>query len=327
MCKGFIWLLKVCLAGVLALGILSVFSMFYFYTGVHRPNPSGATDFRWPNQLVIDRQEGNAVLRYDANGFNNLDPDFDRPIDNLMMGNSQMEAVHNKAGDNAAAMLNELCPEQYTYNIAMGSHTIYTCVKNLENALQEYEPTTAVLLQVSSLELDLDDMQLVLDGKYPTLPSYDTSLLAWLQTRVPACKLIYKQLEDWVEVNTANGKEPAQAQTLSTKEYKEATTAFLKKAADTVDRHGVRLIIFYIPPTEIAPDGSMTCLSDPEMLASFAGACEENGIVFLDMTEDFNALYEQQHKTPYGYANTRVGKGHMNKYGQQAVAQRLAQVL
>ena len=52
-----------------------------------------------------------------------------------------------------------------------------------------------------------------------------------------------------------------------------------------------------------------------------------NICLFVDLTDDFKGLYEQQHELPYGFANTQVGKGHMNQYGYRVLAERLSKEL
>lgn len=325
---GLTWLLKACLAGVTALVILSLLSLFYNYTGIHQPNPTGATDYIWePNNWMVDIREGFAVWRFDANGFINWQPDYDRPVTNLLMGDSQAQAAHVMGTDNLAARLNVLCPEQYTYNIAISSHGLYTCVKNLEDAIREFEPTSTVMIDAVSIEMDIDSMQRVLDDTYPTLPSYNTGLVAKLQKWFPGLKLVYKQLEQWASQAAAGAGQDTTAKSVPAKEYEDTLDAFLKKAADTAAAHGIRLIIFYIPPVSVSETGDIVCASDPDMLAAFACACAQNGIRFVDMTEAFGELYKNEYRMPYGFINTQVGKGHLNKYGYQVIAGELAETL
>ena len=326
--KVSMWFAKVCLAGCIAIALLSLFTLSYFYTGVHRPNPSGATDFLWePYQWIIDRKEGNACFRLDANGLNNPVGAADEPVDILLMGDSHMEAAHISASENVSALLNKLYPEKHTYNIALGGHTLYTCVKNIENALDEFEPTDYVLLDVKSVETEADSMRKVINDQYETAPSYNQTILAALQVYVPAIKLMYKQLEDWVTVEAAQKTEQIQQAAPKDQETLSLLDSFLKKAADAASKHGVQPLIFYIPPTNISPGGGIDCQTDRNMLSDFSQACEHNGIVFVDMTHAFERLYTEQHVLPYGFINTRVGKGHLNRYGCRAVADELVRVL
>jgi lysophospholipase L1-like esterase len=60
---------------------------------------------------------------------------------------------------------------------------------------------------------------------------------------------------------------------------------------------------------------------------AFEKACEDNDIIFVDMTDDFKQLYEEKNILPYGFINTKVGRGHLNKYGHMVIAKKLAQVI
>ena len=46
--------------------------------------------------------------------------------------------------------------------------------------------------------------------------------------------------------------------------------------------------------------------------------------IFIDTDNDFIELYKTKHILPYGFINTKVGSGHLNKYGHEVIAKRLA---
>lgn len=81
----------------------------------------------------------------------------------------------------------------------------------------------------------------------------------------------------------------------------------------------------YHPAVKLNDDGTLNI--ENEGVEKFKEACQENGIVFVDMTDDFESLYYKQHKLPYGFINTGVGVGHLNKYGHEVIANRLAKTI
>lgn len=85
------------------------------------------------------------------------------------------------------------------------------------------------------------------------------------------------------------------------------------------------MIIFYQPSTAIDCDGNYVDSTDREARKLFQSACEANGIIFVDMTDEFKALYEEKHILAHGFVNTAVGRGHLNKYGHRVIAQTLAE--
>ena len=84
------------------------------------------------------------------------------------------------------------------------------------------------------------------------------------------------------------------------------------------------MIIFYHSKTQIDRDGNYLDPTDPDARAAFVAACKANNITFLDMTEPFERLYNEQHILAHGFANTAVGYGHLNKYGHAIIAEELA---
>ena len=108
-------MLKKSISGMLSLMLLSAFSVFINYTGVHITNLNGATDYTWePRQLLTTVLEGFAFLRMDNNGFNNAKVIPNQETDVLLMGSSHVEAVQVGADENMGSQLNRLLPELYT---------------------------------------------------------------------------------------------------------------------------------------------------------------------------------------------------------------------
>jgi hypothetical protein len=315
---------KLVFSGILSLCLGSVLMSAYRYPGVHIVNESGATDYKWrPNQRKATMIEGFTWLRMDDNGFNNAYEPVGERVDILLMGSSQMEATTIAAKENTGYLLNETLPE-YTYNIGISGHTIYTCVKNLKAAVNEYQPTEYVILETASVELSVQDMQAVLEGTYAIIPSHDHGLLYILQKALPVLQTLYKQTRDWKNEGIEETEEIEQ---VYDETYAAALDAFLAKAATPVADSGAKLIIFYQPPTAIDEDGNYMDSTDLEAKALFQDACEENGILFVDMTEPFEELYNEQHRLAHGFINTGVGVGHMNKYGHQVIADTLVDVI
>ena len=68
-------------------------------------------------------------------------------------------------------------------------------------------------------------------------------------------------------------------------------------------------------------------LKESDFRMSFAELCADENIIFIDMTEEFVSLYEEQHILAHGFVNTTVGRGHLNRYGHASIAKRLAEVI
>lgn len=329
------WLLKACISGCITLFLLSGVTNIYNYTGVHIANPDRTTDYTWePNQLKSNMTEGFARFRMDSCGFNNTESSQKERVDILLMGSSHMEAVQVPQTDNVASRLNQIFPELYTYNIGMSGHVIYNNVSNMADAVSVYNPAQYVLLETGTVELKEDDMEKVIGGVFPRIPSYDNGIVYLIQKKIPAVKCIYKQLEDWM----ATGRNPFISNRLedtdavsetpySSQEYRRVLDIFLSKAVTPVREQGARMIIFYHPTMKLDESGVLLNPTDPDAEETFREVCEANDIIFIDMAEDYEKLYEREHSLPYGFINTAVGVGHMNKLGHKVVAERLAEVI
>ena len=294
-------------------------------TGVHIKNTTNATDYKWePYQKKTKSNEGFAWITFDEDGFNNrLVPDS---IDVLLMGSSHMEAVNINQDENVGVLLNETLEGKSLYNIGMSGHTIYTCVQNISDAVSYYSPSDYVVLEAESISLNKEDMLSVIDGEYPEIPSHDSGIVYILQKKLPVVKALYKALDDWRSAdNRSVASTPVPKEFDS--EYADILNQFLSKAVSGVSSSGAKLIIFYHPTTKIDEEGNLLNKTDSDALTAFQKACEKNRIIFVDMTSDFERLYEEEHILAHGFINTAVGTGHLNKYGHKAIAERLAEVI
>lgn len=94
------------------------------------------------------------------------------------------------------------------------------------------------------------------------------------------------------------------------------------------DKYNVHPVIVYHPDVRLHSDGNISFSSEGQdyvrMLQDECASCE---IIYVDMTDDFNKLYNDSHILAYGFTNTAVGTGHINKYGHQMIAKKLVEVI
>ncbi len=301
--------------------LLSLFVLFYGYTGIHISNASGATDYKWtPHQLKSTMTEGFAWLWMDEDGFNN--PEKPEIVDILIMGSSHMEAVNIDQSKNASSVLNALVPEYTVYNIGVSGHQIYQCANNLKKAVETYAPTRYIVVETDTVELNDRMMNQVISGQLQTIPSYESGLMYYIQKYCPAIKTIYKQTEDWRKADNAQKKESGSD---ATQTESELLSAFLEKMRSDCGAER-KLIILYHPGTVLDAEGHLIA-QNAEAVELFSSVCRQKDISFVDMTEDFQKLYEEQNILAHGFCNTGVGVGHLNVYGHERIAERLAKVI
>lgn len=328
---------KFVIAGCLALIILSMINIPYFYTGIHIDNETGATDYIWKSyQFKSNMTEGYAWIKLDQYGFNNTHENAEKAMHNgvdiLLMGSSHMEAVEVAENENVGYLLNEKLDGKNTYNIGTSGHDIYRNMDNMFAAVKTYEPKDYVIVETYDVELDEAKMSEVLCGTAEKIPSYDSGIVYHLQ-KIPAIKWIYKSLYEWISqskgmfgIDTDVLTSELEEEEISEK-YVKTLKNFLNIFAKASQENGNIPLIFYHQQIDILSDGTISFSTDEAYLNVFAETCEELGILFIDMTQEFLLAYEQDKKLPHGFINTYVGSGHMNAYGHRIIAEKLLDLI
>lgn len=333
--KGFF---RIVIAGIIAVCILSVCSLLYNYTGVHISNTTdGATDYLWePNQLRISMSEGYSYLVMDERGYNNSYPAQGDEIDILVVGSSHMEASQVQAEEGTTYLLNSLLSDRRVYNIGISGHRFPVCVRNLQEAMDTYQPTQYVIVETEIVKVPEEDMEAVLAGTHKELGSHDSGIIYYVQKYLPAVSSVYGQLNSWIKASgesmVSNNKfisfaeEKADTEEISAS-YEATFREFIKYAAKATEGTNTQLMIMYHPHFYLNKDGAIRENEDKAYLELFAKVCEEEGVVFVDMTERFLDMYEEHHWFPHGFSNTVLGIGHLNEHGHEAIAQELYETI
>ncbi|MBQ2960358.1 MAG: hypothetical protein IJE09_03945 [Oscillospiraceae bacterium] len=317
------WLLKAFVAGCIALVLLCAFCMLYYNVPVHHNNPSGATDYVWESHKFYSRGiDGFALGRTNNEGHNNLsDYHEGDAIDILLMGSSNMEGFNVAQDKSTAAVINQLFEgEKFCYNIGTAGHTMLNNVKNLNDALDKYQPEEYVIIECISMDYDYEAVQAVVKGTFPDNASHSGGIIGLLQ-RLPYLRLFYTQFfKDGALAFGAGKDEPAAPAPAVEREYSEIVSPLLDMVAESCENHAVQPIIVYNNTLMLREDGSLYSSTDTDKLAAFSQLCEERGICFVNVIPSFIESYEQSHKLPYGFSNTSPGGGHMNAHGHSIFA-------
>ncbi|GFI22948.1 hypothetical protein IMSAGC011_01725 [Lachnospiraceae bacterium] len=333
-----IWLLKCFVAGIAAVVILSVFSLFYYNHGIRRTSETGATDYSWENKFHSVGYEGFAWGINDANGYNNAYMLDKEDIDILLMGSSHMNAYNVPQKNSVSYLLNHMMKTSDmgygVYNIGMEGHTFYMCSDNLKNALETYSPQEYVIIETRSVKLSMERMEEVLTGTRKKTPAFDSGLIYYMQ-KVPYFCLLHKQIRDMCGLNdislaennddTANETDNNDFGELknTTLDYNTQLNRYMENIAKEASSYNVKLLVFYMPNTCINDDGTVGTAGNSQDIAEFAAVCKDYGIEFLDMSGIFLENYRQNYELPFGFSNTEAGKGHLNRRGHELVANAL----
>lgn len=319
---------KIVISGISAFVILTLFCCFYYNIPAHSANRDGSTDYKWEANTFYSRgTEGFAWGKTNNDGFTNMfDYDDGMKIDILIMGSSHMEAFQVAMGQFAASRLNALLENETVYNIGVSGHSFLTCASNLSAALKKYQPAKYVVMETGNLSFSDEAIALAISGETPKIPSNSGGITGLLQKN-PYLRLLYRQIKNYKPDLRAGDAEDAEAAGT----FVESDTAadgklldeLLRKMRASAEEYGAKVIVAYHPDIGISSDGAMTLKADQNAVARFKGSCDANGILFLDMSERFKEEYESAYILPYGFSNSPVGSGHLNKYGHAMMAEEL----
>ena len=315
--NGIPWLVKVLIAGVLAFAFLNILSFFYYNVPARVSVEDGASEYKWPAYSFHSQAtEGLGFGRVNNDGYNNL-ADFteNSEIDVLLMGSSHFEGFNVLKDENTAAVLNRIC-DKTVYNIAVSEHTMLRCISNLENALKKYKPTEYVVIETMTVSFYDAEIENALNREN-RLPTYSGAIMDVLQN-MKYLKLVYHQYDN------LKASSPKENEVLNNKAL---IDKLLEEANKTCEEHGVKLIVVFHPTLTFDNDNNVYALYNREDERILRESCEEKGIVFVNMEEEFIAYYKTEHKLPHGFDNTTPGAGHLNSTGHMLIAEKVKEVM
>lgn len=316
---------KIIVSTMIAFIALTAFCFFYYNVPVHETCLEGCTDYKWQaNKFYSRGTEGFAWGKTNNEGYKN-GYDFNGknyPLI-LILGSSHMEAYQVAMDENVVSRLNAMFGNNVVYNLGISGHDFLRCFSNMHAAVKRYKPSKYVIFENTTLHFQIESLKAAVDGSFQHIPSYSTGILAILQ-RNQFLRLLYKQFKELKKEKTAkltNNQEENIA------EYKEYMNSLLHKVQIETVQNGIKAIIVYHPGIELNRDGSLNLPDDNNHKSVFAELCKKNGVIFLDMTERFTKEYKIQHKLPHGFVNSPVGKGHLNKFGHNLIAEEVYKII
>ena len=261
--------------------------------------------------------EGFAWFVSNNEGYNNVyDYEADTVINTLVMGSSHMEGYNLMPENNTTNLLQKLLG-QNVYNIGISGHAFPTCAANLKSALKKYKPRY-VVIETSSVKFPDATLREVLEDRLPKISAYNKGILAKLR-RNNFLRLMYaKYFQDIFKAFVIAPQKASPS--VQSDDISITIGKVLNKLADSAVHAGAKLIIVYHPFVSLNKDGTLEIEGDPEALKVFSDACSAKGIYFIDMSKRFQNEYQANYTLPYGFTNTSVGHGHMNKDGHRMFA-------
>ena len=322
-------LFRTVLAGLTALAILCVLMLGYYYIPLRENNSKQNTDYVWAkNAPWVSLTEGVSFGMTDADGFINKDV-VENP-DILLLGSSHTESMNVLQNENMCALLNDKFDGKYSaYNMGISGHNIYKVVQYLNATLNIYPKVPKyVIIETGDVALTDVDVHQALSGEVKKTKVVDTGLLYQMQ-KVPYFRMMYHQLDTGMLKMLADKKKANKA-TTNTKPKAVEKVEIDEKPCDEMlgylqkmeKEYDTQIIVMFHPFETLNADGSIS-FAQAEYAEIFSKVAQKYGIGFVDMTEDFEKMYYEEHHVPHGFSTGEIGAGHINKYGHAAIADRL----
>lgn len=315
--------------GGIALIFLTSFCFFYYNIPIDQPSRSGATDsVVYPETIYLQCREGYGWGKTNSEGFyGSIEYHDDMKVDVLIMGSSMVEAYQVGQSQTVCSRLNDMLSDKTVYSIGRSGHYFTNCCSNLEAALEHYNPSS-VVIEIGSVEYTADQLLQAVEGTVPEIAA-DYGGILELLAHNQFLRIVHQQLKQLgILMNKKDVPEPDAFDTEEGKQqYLDTLDGLFEKLAGLCNEKNTKLIILYRPATELAEDGQLEFETDPRYLQAFQDGCENHGIIFVDMTDPFMKMYEEEHMLPYGFSNTQVGNGHLNPAGHELVAEELCKTI
>lgn len=319
------YLVKMFLAGIVALVLLCIVACFYSLSPMRVENPEKNTDYVWQDSaLWMKMTEGVSFGKVDAKGFNNKSV-VEKP-DIILLGSSHIEGMNVQQNDHMCTLLNEKFSGKHSvYNMGISGHTFFKVVQYLEKSISLYDSSVKyVVIETSTTNLTKVDVDAALNSKVVITAVNNDGIIAMLQ-RLPFLRQAYHQLESGMmdmllpkesESTSSNTSVAVSDEVVIDEQPYNDMFSYLKNLEDKYD---VEIIIMYHPFEILNKDGSIS-FGDDEYTEVFAEYSEKFAIGFVDMTDDFEKMYYDEHYVAHGFATGELGVGHINKHGHKAIA-------
>lgn len=330
----FLYFGKFILASIVAVLILSLLFSGYYLVPLRVENPDQNTDYKWEsNAPWVRMEEGISVGQFDANGFNNAQVVSNPDV--LILGSSHMEAVNVPQDQNTGYYLSQsLDGKLSVYNMGISGHTFAKICQYLPQTMQMYETVPKyTVIETSSTEISDNDAKAILNLTVPKTSVSHNSILNLLQ-RSPFFRVVYYQLDGGLikKLSDARGSQTiTYTKSDKTEDDPEKTdrtpySEVFEYLQGIQKEYHTQIILLYHPTEQLNSDGTVTYPQDATFKI-FADEAKAHDLTFVDTTEAFTKLYEDEYQLPHGFINGKLGEGHLNGYGHDAVAESLSEVI
>ena len=303
----------------------------------------------YPGDTAYDASEGYGVVTADHNGFINRElPLCEDYI--LVTGSSYTEGHNLLMGLRYTDLLNEKImagrdDELAVYNVGHIFNFYPDIISGLDGLFGMFPDPSVLIIEIPSTEYSAEELRASLHQRgYDPEETVDNilqemspkqRLILNIKRKLPILRLFNLKRREYQTYCEDKKALEASVQPVSASDEKDAETAGdreeLRDAVeDTLQLlrsyYKGRIVILFHPEVCIKEDGTLEMLYGKNT-DLYRELCEQEGIVYIDMTERFEEAYREEGIIPNGFWNSDMTGGHMNRYGHAMVADELYQVL
>ena len=208
-------------------------------------------------------------------------------------------------------------------SVASAGQYLDTTISNLEPLAKSFDNLAYVVLETPMLSYSEEEFEKMLLGEYHVAPEDDGFIYRIAQS-IPYLRLMANQYQSMLEQRAANsGGEFTIPSAIDYEAYERGFSEVAKKLGSIADEYGFTLIFLHHSIPLADADNSFHSGHDSKNLEILERCCSENGIILLDMCQEFSDFHNATAISSYGFANTRPGLGHLNANGHSLIAQRI----
>ncbi len=290
-----------------------------------------------PGHFIINLEEGMGIRKVDANGYLNKSAELAEEYV-LCFGKSHTNALEVRDDERYVSLLNNYISDNVevssVYSVARGGNTFADLISGFGALTQEFDNSSCVILEVDSVG-ELADIKAAIAKQRKWTEKDSVNYLIENQSFFDVCKTILKEklpllaylinervaaidvgIEHAFVYSGSDAKLEVEDYLNEADEY----GATLSEALELIrSQYENRIIVLYHPDISIARDGKMI-INKMNYYDELRLACEIHGIELCDVSNEFRKAYEENYIVPYGFINTSMGTGHLNKYGHKMIA-------
>ena len=329
------YFIKLAISGILALVILSVFCLIYFNPPMPTPQTEEYSNTKYiENRYWVSFREGFGFGKTNELGYNDA-PIRDESAPRVAIIGSSHTVGLQVNQKNIYPVLTEALfladndqeNDFECISVASAGQYFNSSISNVEPLAKNFENLKYVIIETPDLDYSEDAFERMVRGEYHQQQEEESPIYRLAQS-IPYLRLFANQYQSSKEpLNSAPGMFIDRSSYIDYDAYERG----FRKAADMLrslsEEYGFQLIILHHAAPMTDPSGELCSAHDSGYLEILERCCDEYGITFLDMCNEFTEYDKNGTESAYGFANTRPGVGHLNKNGHRLIAQKLYETI